>query len=42
MKKSELRNIIREIIKENLLELNLIDFYDFWLCEEIGFDKENI
>jgi len=31
-----------EIIKENLLELNLIDFYDFWLCEEIGFDKENI
>jgi len=31
-----------EIIKENLLGLNLIDFYDFWLCEEIGFDKENI
>jgi len=31
-----------EIIKENLSELNLIDFYDFWLCEEIGFDKENI
>ena len=31
-----------EIIKKNLLELNLIDFYDFWLCEEIGFDKENI
>jgi len=25
-----------------LSELNLIDFYDFWLCEEIGFDKENI
>ena len=31
-----------EIIKENLSELNLVDFYDFWLCEEIGFDKENI
>jgi len=31
-----------EIIKENISELNLIDFYDFWLCEEIGFDKENI
>ena len=31
-----------EIIKENLSELNLIEFYDFWLCEEIGFDKENI
>ena len=28
-----------EIIKKNLSELNLIDFYDFWLCEEIGFDK---
>jgi len=31
-----------EIIKNNLSELNLIDFYDFWLCEEIGFDNENI
>jgi len=31
-----------EIIKENLSELNLIDSYDIWLCEEIGFDKENI
>jgi len=31
-----------EIIRENLSELNLIDCYDFWLCEEIGFDKENI
>ena len=31
-----------EIIKENLSELNIINFYDFWLCEEIGFDKENI
>jgi len=31
-----------QIIQENLSELNLIDFYDFWLCEEIGFDKENI
>jgi len=31
-----------EIIKRNLSELNLIDFYDFWLCEAIGFDNENI
>jgi len=31
-----------EIIKKNLSELNLIDFYDFWLCEEIGFNNENI
>jgi len=31
-----------DIIKKNLFELNLIDFYDFWLCEEIGFDNENI
>jgi len=31
-----------EIIRKNLLELNLFDFYDFWLCEEIGFENENI
>jgi len=31
-----------EVIKKNLSELNLIDFYDFWLCEEIGFENENI
>ena len=31
-----------ELIKKNLLELNLINFYDFWLCEEIGFDNEKI
>jgi len=31
-----------EIIKKNLSELNLFEFYDFWLCEEIGFDNENI
>ena len=31
-----------ETIQKNLLELNLIDFYDFWLCEELGFDNENI
>ncbi|MBO6974286.1 MAG: precorrin-6y C5,15-methyltransferase (decarboxylating) subunit CbiE [Prochlorococcus marinus CUG1435] len=31
-----------EIIKKNLSELNLIDFYDFWLCEELGFDNEKI
>ncbi len=31
-----------EVIKKHLLELNLIDFYDFWLCEEIGFENEKI
>ena len=31
-----------EVIKKNLSELNLIDFYEFWLCEEIGLDNENI
>ncbi len=31
-----------ELIKKHLSELNLIDFYDFWLCEEVGFDNENI
>ncbi len=36
------KNKSLEIIKKNLSELNLIDFYDFWLCEEIGFDNEKI
>ena len=31
-----------ETIKNNLLELNLIKHYDFWLCEDLGFDNENI
>ncbi len=31
-----------EIIQRNLLELNLDDFYDFWLCEELGFENEKI
>jgi len=31
-----------EIIKNHLSELNLIDFYDFWLCEELGFENEKI
>ncbi len=31
-----------EIIQKNLSELNLISYYDFWLCEEIGFDNERI
>jgi len=35
-------SISLEIIKKNLSELNLIEFYDFWLCEEIGFENENI
>jgi len=39
---TDLNNKSLEIIKKNLSELNLIEFYDFWLCEEIGFEKENI
>ena len=31
-----------EIIQKNLSELNLVDIYDFWLCEEIGFENEKI
>ncbi len=31
-----------EIIQRNLLELNLNDLYDFWLCEEIGLENEKI
>ena len=31
-----------EVIKQHLSELNLIELYDFWLCEKIGFDNENI
>ena len=30
-----------EIIKKNLSELNLIDNYDCWLCEEIG-DRKSV
>jgi len=30
------------IIKENLSELNLVDYYEFWLCEELGLPNENI
>jgi len=36
------KNKSLEIIKKHLSELNLIDIYDFWLCEEIGFENENI
>ena len=39
---TDAKNKSLEIIKKNLLELNLIDYYNFWLCEEIGFDNENI
>ncbi len=31
-----------EIIQNNLLELNLENFYDFWICEELGFENEKI
>ena len=39
---TDLKNKSLEIIQKNLLELDLIDLYEFWLCEEIGFDNENI
>ncbi|MDC3203560.1 precorrin-6Y C5,15-methyltransferase (decarboxylating) subunit CbiT [Prochlorococcus sp. AH-716-B04] len=31
-----------EIIQNNLLELNLNNLYDLWICEEIGFENEKI
>ena len=31
-----------EIIQKNLLELNLSDSYEFWLCEELGFKNEKL
>ncbi|ABM72636.1 putative precorrin-6y methylase [Prochlorococcus marinus str. MIT 9515] len=31
-----------ETIQHNLLELNLENYYDFWICEEIGFKNERI
>ena len=31
-----------EIIQNNLLELNLNNLYDLWICEEIGFKNEKI
>ena len=39
---TDAKNKSLEIIKKNLSELNLIDYYNFWLCEEIGFDNEKI
>ncbi len=31
-----------ELIKKNLQELNLVNKYDFWLFEDLGFDNEKI
>ena len=31
-----------EIIQNNLFELNMNDFYEFWLCEELGLKNEKI
>ena len=36
------KNKSLELIQKNLIELNLQDLYDFWLCEEIGFKNEKI
>ena len=31
-----------ELVRKNLIELNLQNFYEFWLCEDLGFEKEKI
>jgi len=36
------KNRSLEIIRNNLRELNLDNFYEFWLIEEIGLEKEKI
>ncbi len=36
------KNKSLEIIKNNLLELNLNNSYEFWLCEELGLKNEKI
>tara|TARA_B100000212_G_scaffold298561_1_gene242838 strand:- start:3277 stop:4557 length:1281 start_codon:yes stop_codon:yes gene_type:complete len=36
------KNKSLELIRENIKELNLEKYYDFWLCEEIGYEKEKI
>ena len=36
------KNNSLELIRKNLLELNLINTYEFWLLEEIGSKKEKI
>ena len=31
-----------EIIRRNLIELQLENYYEFWICEELGFQNEKI
>ncbi len=31
-----------EVIKKNLVELQIHNFYDFWICEDLGFKEEKI
>ena len=31
-----------DLIRKNLIELNMQGFYEFWLCEELGFKNEKI
>ena len=31
-----------DLIVKNLIELDIVDFYDFWLCEDLGFANEKI
>ncbi len=31
-----------DLIRQNLIELGMGEFYDFWLCEELGFKNEKI
>ena len=30
------------IIKKNLVELQIDNYYDFWICEDLGFKKEKV
>ena len=39
---TDTKNKSLEIIQNNLLELNLDDYYEFWLCEELGLENEKI
>ena len=36
------KNNTLDLIRQNLKELNLEEFYEFWLCEEIGSKNEKI
>ena len=39
---TDTNNECLEIIRNNLLELNLNDYYEFWICERLGLRNEKI